>query len=633
MPSTPSQSQGRRPVTQAKNATQHPRQVVLDAQQKHRSNEVMAKVREQACLERRVAEQEIRAALKNVARIQDQQELKDIQADQPGVAPSLRRHKTLLFNDFVPCYKPIPATEADKESDKDLSEDEAAPVNRDSKREEMGPGEEDDGDIEDGEGEGAQRKTKKKGNSDGDPMRALIDSLRKKPCLVPGKSAADIGLVTKEPPIPAVKGKKPRARLVQSVAHPVDKSKSGICVDWATKVANANSSFTLTTTPATSHSSTRGLGAFAPGSSTTTQSGLPQGAYQKGLDDEVEILHYQASLPGPGSVTLKQGLLKRDLDTNTAFPIEQPAAKKPRTGRRSLPPGAEENNRFRAVFIPTYEWWVRTQANPWVIPDDVAIPVLQSIWDVVYDDVPWVIYANDCVFERVMQHLYEWRSSFRSIADVMIEQFFECKDYRESFKDYDTCQAWAEDMLADCKFIWEKVDQRSGLMCAPFILQVFATHLNSTAGAAEVPALRATGVNEGASIVAKYPPKGALALAAAAVERTLKLWADGEMEVLQAADPMKKQANKPSIKVASKLNPLTGIVSNVASNFSAENWAAKTNNYFKSINKMKLDSLEEVVQLAMPFMSPSKTHRQGCSYGPQSLVEDDEDIRACLVDD
>ncbi|KAH9066684.1 hypothetical protein EDB87DRAFT_1587551 [Lactarius vividus] len=104
------------------------------------------------------------------------------------------------------------------------------------------------------------------------------------------------------------------------------------------------------------------------------------------------------------------------------------------------------------------------------------------------------------------------------------------------------------------------------------------------------------------------------------------------MEVLHAANPMKKQANKPSIKVASKFNPLTGIVSSVTSKFSAENWGAKMHSYFKSINKMKLDSLEEVVRLATPFMSPSKTRRQGCSYGPQSLAEDNEDIRACLVD-
>ncbi|KAH9046929.1 hypothetical protein EDB84DRAFT_1557963 [Lactarius hengduanensis] len=183
-------------------------------------------------------------------------------------------------------------------------------------------------------------------------MRALIDSLRKKPRLVAGKSVANVGLVTKEPPIPAVKGKKPRAQLIQSVAHPVDKSKSSICVNWATKVTNANSSFALTTTPVTSQSSTRGLGAFAPGSSTTTQSRLPQRAYQKGLDDKVEVLHYhQASLPGPGLVTLKQkqGLLKRNLNTDTAFPMEQPATKKP---RRSLPPGAEKTTGFTLFSSP-----------------------------------------------------------------------------------------------------------------------------------------------------------------------------------------------------------------------------------------------------------------------------------------
>ncbi|KAI9436204.1 hypothetical protein H4582DRAFT_1800226, partial [Lactarius indigo] len=80
-----------RPVTRAKNATQHPGQVVLDAQSKRRTNEEMTKVREQEHLEIRVAEQEIRAALKKVARIQDQQELEDIETDRPTVAPSLRR--------------------------------------------------------------------------------------------------------------------------------------------------------------------------------------------------------------------------------------------------------------------------------------------------------------------------------------------------------------------------------------------------------------------------------------------------------------------------------------------------------------------------------------------------------------
>jgi hypothetical protein len=56
-------------------------------------------------------------------------------------------------------------------------------------------------------------------------------------------------------------------------------------------------------------------------------------------------------------------------------------------------------------------------------------------------------------------------------------------------------------------------------MRAPFILQVFATHLNSIVGAEEMPSLEVTDsdFDEDTSIIARHPPKGALALAAAAV--------------------------------------------------------------------------------------------------------------------
>jgi hypothetical protein len=120
----------------------------------------------------------------------------------------------------------------------------------------------------------------------------------------------------------------------------------------------------------------------------------------------------------------------------------------------------------------------------------------------------------------------------------MIEQVFSREELRHVFKDYDDCQSWAEDKLQDCKFVWAELgdvrflyffratyepftsqDKNSGLMRSPLILQVFATHLNSTSGAEDVPQLYAPGVDEDsdASAVVKYPPKGALALAAAAV--------------------------------------------------------------------------------------------------------------------
>ncbi|KAH9043906.1 hypothetical protein EDB85DRAFT_1855214 [Lactarius pseudohatsudake] len=301
----------------------------------------------------------------------------------------------------------------------------------------------------------------------------------------------------------------------------------------------------------------------------------------------------------------------------------------------SLPPGAEENNQFCGVFIPTYKWWVGTQGNPWVIPDDVAISVLQTIWDAIYKDVPWTVNANDCVFER---HLCEWCSSFKCAADIMLEQFFKCKENCEKFKSYGSHQELVKNMLEDCKFVWVKVGKSIGLdlkaLCAPFILQVFATHLNCIVGAKDVPSLEATSIDGDTSAVAKYPPKGALAPAIAAVKRTLQLWADGEMKALDSGGAnLKKQANKPIIKALSKLNPATGVVSNAALKFSVENWGTITINYFTSIDRMKSESLEDIMQLATPFMSPAKSRCQALSYGLCSLTEDGEDIHICLMED
>lgn len=54
-------------------------------------------------------------------------------------------------------------------------------------------------------------------------------------------------------------------------------------------------------------------------------------------------------------------------------------------------------------------------------------------------------------------------------------------------------------------------------MRAPFILQVFATHLNSIVGAEEVPGLEFSRTHDNTSDDVKYLPKGALGMAAAAV--------------------------------------------------------------------------------------------------------------------
>ena len=97
----------------------------------------------------------------------------------------------------------------------------------------------------------------------------------------------------------------------------------------------------------------------------------------------------------------RQKPLKRELDPDLILSPVPATNKRSRKRFAPLPSGAEDGNRFRAVFIPTYERWVGSQANPWLIPDHVATRTLQTIWDAVYLTVPWTVRANDCVFERV----------------------------------------------------------------------------------------------------------------------------------------------------------------------------------------------------------------------------------------
>ena len=43
----------------------------------------------------------------------------------------------------------------------------------------------------------------------------------------------------------------------------------------------------------------------------------------------------------------------------------------------------------------------------------------------------------------------------------MLEQFFEYEANHEVFADYDIHQAWVEDMLLGCKFVWAVAEEVS----------------------------------------------------------------------------------------------------------------------------------------------------------------------------
>ena len=192
-----------------------------------------------------------------------------------------------------------------------------------------------------------------------------------------------------------------------SAAFPTTKSAQGLIGNWSDQVADAARS-----TPSLSHSYNSSRSRVSMGYNSIASGSRAGGKYDIG-DDTLPspAPAHKANTPNltasfffslaPCSYWLAQLNLKCKVDPDVTISPAPTSYKKHRKVQYPLPPGAEDDNTFRGVFIPTYERWVGMQDDPWAIPDDVAIRTLQTIWDSIYLAVPWTVKANDCVFERV----------------------------------------------------------------------------------------------------------------------------------------------------------------------------------------------------------------------------------------
>ena len=77
--------------------------------------------------------------------------------------------------------------------------------------------------------------------------------------------------------------------------------------------------------------------------------------------------------------------------------------------RDDLPPGCQDQNRFRKRYIPTAIWFAASYQNPFVIDDQAAVDALQQIWDAVYDNaIPSYtnVEVGDAVFKLVSNFFF-----------------------------------------------------------------------------------------------------------------------------------------------------------------------------------------------------------------------------------
>ncbi|KAI6006920.1 hypothetical protein EDD15DRAFT_2190587 [Pisolithus albus] len=303
-----------------------------------------------------------------------------------------------------------------------------------------------------------------------------------------------------------------------------------------------------------------------------------------------------------------------------------------------LPPGSTVDNIWRRVFISALAHFAATYDNPWTIPSERFTSVLQVIWDTVYNGkIEHTVTIGRPVFHIARQSLNNWRGGFAAASMAVITTFF-ANDV--DFEDSEQRVDFAKAMLKRNRFLFSQnrgTDNKtwSGLWRAPFVLQTFAHHFNFIQGRMEVPDLsgKLTGVAKFIApiimnalecrcelvsligIKSHYHgckffgtgPRTALALACAAVCRTLTLVAE----------------NHITFKSSSSTGMWTAVIPKGNQyEFNDTIWGAATRRYLEPIKGLSEENFSLVVDDTQKYMKKGTATSSAVDLGEDSEYED-----------
>ncbi|KAN0074470.1 hypothetical protein V8E55_011882 [Tylopilus felleus] len=296
-------------------------------------------------------------------------------------------------------------------------------------------------------------------------------------------------------------------------------------------------------------------------------------------------------------------------DQETANPSKR--TKKSGTSQRSgsgvnnkyinedLPEGATTDNIWRRLFISALAHFFAGYDNPWAINTNKFVSILQEIWNVIYEEkIEHTVTSNGAVFHMAKQNLNNWRAGFASAAIVAITAFF-AED--PDFLDPAVRTAFATDMIKKNRFFFvqnrgDKSRDWTGMWRSALVLQTFAAHFNFIQGRTKVPTLEKE----------LHGPRGALALACAAVLQVLRYIADGNISFTQ-------EQTKHSVVWSASVEKGSQF------EFNETIWGDKTCNYLGPIKALSDENLSLIVEDTKKYIKGTAT------VSSMDSVEDNSD--------
>ncbi|KAF7761949.1 hypothetical protein Agabi119p4_9941 [Agaricus bisporus var. burnettii] len=302
------------------------------------------------------------------------------------------------------------------------------------------------------------------------------------------------------------------------------------------------------------------------------------------LDNQFIVQIDETPKARPGNIKCR--IKRRSKKTEDTSEIEvKPAADskiRTRVKNQHIPPELTQPvDTWKLVVLPTFFNWLASQEDPWNQPPSAIVEVLETIcqanvrrsYSLKRDgDTSGVKSAE---YKRVAQKISDWKSKLGSTAIWATNTIFECKP--EEFGDSDDAHiAWADWHQEGCRFLFADVETipPKGIFQSNVFLHVLGAHfaLFAVDEKAWVPGLAHDSLN--------HEPWGAIAIAAAAVERAVVLWSNRDLTV----EIMKRAARSKShsIEFPKKMNA-RGVETHSHALFAEPKWGPRTQYYYRNI--------------------------------------------------
>ncbi|KAI9432780.1 hypothetical protein H4582DRAFT_2083171 [Lactarius indigo] len=265
---------------------------------------------------------------------------------------------------------------------------------------------------------------------------------------------------------------------------------------------------------------------------------------------------------------------------------------------------------FRRDVVPTIWHWAGGKVHdPFNIDEHDLVKALVVIWRHVYTNV---LFEIPTTVSLINQRISKWHNSFMSAATSSIISFFSSDDH---YLQYDARVAFAQDMMQHYCFLFsdsfsDNNDEWTGMWRGPLFLQVFASQFNATTSCVVVQELD----SETQGYV------GAMALAAAALERTLTLLVNGEIDIKLVIEDKVSTGTKCKRKVTKTTVWKVEQPNGPPQPFSDTLWGGATREFMLLLDQVPRNAMETILYEAWLVATNQKARSSKATMPPDEQI-------------